>query len=159
MQVPTLYNYTFHDLLCEDRSKSKFHWAIDFSQGFFFRWNQVSSKKHQRLNSSPKVLLLKLFLFGNQLSTIHGYTTAVTSSKIEIRSVIRFLQLKNRKPVQSHRKVSEVYGEKVISRKASREVERYVQEWPNWSHWWVPSGKTVHVNSWQYCARERDYFN
>lgn len=55
-------------------------------------------------------------------------TATITSSKIEIRAVIRCLWLKNYKPVQTHGKVCEVYGEKTISRYA---VEKWCNTFKN----------------------------
>lgn len=49
----------------------------------------------------------------------HGYVIiAVTSSKIKIRAVNKFVWLKTCKPVQIHRDAREMYGKKIISRGA-----------------------------------------
>ena len=56
-------------------------------------------------------------------------TATITSSKIEIRAVIRFLWLKNYKPVQIHGEVCKVYGDKTISQSKSGAICLKMAEW------------------------------
>lgn len=49
-------------------------------------------------------------------------TATVISSKIEIHTVIRFLRRTNYKPLRTHKKVCEVYGDKIYFKAGSRNV-------------------------------------